>query len=104
MKSTGNRSPHLTLRGVNRPPPLAPSGRIASIGNVTVHPLNNKSVRNKHRPRTSNLSLTPHYNKSPTSQHTTMPITEGAPRHGNPAHLLPPSWRKHITLWLEEDT
>lgn len=34
----------------------------------------------------------------------TMPITEGAPRHGNPAHLLPPSWRKHITLWLEEDT
>jgi nicotinate-nucleotide pyrophosphorylase (carboxylating) len=33
-----------------------------------------------------------------------MPITEGAPRHGNPAHLLPPSWRKHITLWLEEDT
>lgn len=34
----------------------------------------------------------------------TMPITEGAPAHGNPAHLLPPSWRKHISVWLEEDT
>ncbi|KAM0721479.1 hypothetical protein Q7P37_002403 [Cladosporium fusiforme] len=33
-----------------------------------------------------------------------MPVTEGAPVHGNPAHLLPPSWRKSITLWLEEDT
>ncbi|CAK4001387.1 Nicotinate-nucleotide pyrophosphorylase [carboxylating] [Lecanosticta acicola] len=33
-----------------------------------------------------------------------MPITEGAPRHGNPAHLLPPSWKKSVTLWLEEDT
>lgn len=33
-----------------------------------------------------------------------MPITEGAPVHGNPAHLLPPSWKKSISLWLEEDT
>lgn len=33
-----------------------------------------------------------------------MPITEGAPVHGNPAHLLPPSWKKSITTWLEEDT
>ncbi|KAI5361651.1 putative quinolinate phosphoribosyl transferase, aldolase-type TIM barrel [Septoria linicola] len=33
-----------------------------------------------------------------------MPITEGAPIHGNPAHLLPPSWRKSIATWLEEDT
>ena len=33
-----------------------------------------------------------------------MPITEGAPVHGNPAHLLPPSWRKQVGLWLEEDT
>jgi nicotinate-nucleotide pyrophosphorylase (carboxylating) len=33
-----------------------------------------------------------------------MPITEGAPAHGNPAHLLPPSWKKAIALWLEEDT
>lgn len=33
-----------------------------------------------------------------------MPITEGAPVHGNPAHLLPPSWKKTIGLWLEEDT
>jgi len=24
--------------------------------------------------------------------------------HGNPAHLLPPSWKKQIALWLEEDT
>jgi nicotinate-nucleotide pyrophosphorylase (carboxylating) len=31
-------------------------------------------------------------------------ITEGAPVHGNPAHLLPPSWKKHIAVWLEEDT
>ena len=33
-----------------------------------------------------------------------MPITEGAPVHGNPAHLLPPSWRKQVSAWLEEDT
>lgn len=33
-----------------------------------------------------------------------MAITEGAPRHGNPAHLLPPSWKKTVTSWLEEDT
>ncbi|RMY33336.1 hypothetical protein D0865_14483 [Hortaea werneckii] len=33
-----------------------------------------------------------------------MPTTEGAPAHGNPAHLLPPSWKKTISLWLEEDT
>lgn len=33
-----------------------------------------------------------------------MPITEGAPRHGDPANLLPPSWKKSISLWLEEDT
>lgn len=33
-----------------------------------------------------------------------MPITEGAPVHGNPAHLLPPSWKKTIATWLEEDT
>ncbi|KAI6896071.1 nicotinate-nucleotide pyrophosphorylase [Hortaea werneckii] len=33
-----------------------------------------------------------------------MPTIEGAPAHGNPAHLLPPSWKKTISLWLEEDT
>lgn len=33
-----------------------------------------------------------------------MPIAEGAPAHGNPAHLLPPSWRKTVSIWLEEDT
>jgi len=33
-----------------------------------------------------------------------MPITEGAPVHGNPAHLLPPSWTSIITTWLDEDT
>jgi nicotinate-nucleotide pyrophosphorylase (carboxylating) len=33
-----------------------------------------------------------------------MPITEGAPRHGNPAHLLPPSWTTEVTAWLQEDT
>lgn len=33
-----------------------------------------------------------------------MPITEGAPAHGNPANLLPPSWKVTITGWLAEDT
>jgi len=33
-----------------------------------------------------------------------MPITDGAPVHGNPAHLLPPSWTSTITTWLAEDT
>ena len=32
-----------------------------------------------------------------------MPITEGAPVHGNPAHLLPPSWKRTVGTWLEED-
>lgn len=31
-------------------------------------------------------------------------ITEGAPAHGNPADLLPPSWTTTITSWLTEDT
>jgi nicotinate-nucleotide pyrophosphorylase (carboxylating) len=33
-----------------------------------------------------------------------MPISEGAPAHGNPAHLLPPSWKRDVTAWLDEDT
>lgn len=33
-----------------------------------------------------------------------MPITEGAPVHGNPANLLPPSWHSIISSWLAEDT
>ncbi|KAK5130085.1 hypothetical protein LTR08_002473 [Meristemomyces frigidus] len=33
-----------------------------------------------------------------------MPITEGAPAHGNPAHLLPASWKRSVGAWLEEDT
>lgn len=33
-----------------------------------------------------------------------MPIAEGAPVHGNPAHLLPPSWKRTVTEWLDEDT
>ncbi|THW15207.1 nicotinate-nucleotide pyrophosphorylase [Aureobasidium pullulans] len=33
-----------------------------------------------------------------------MPITSGAPAHGNPAHLLPPSWTSVISTWLAEDT
>ncbi|KAH0276955.1 nicotinate-nucleotide pyrophosphorylase, partial [Aureobasidium melanogenum] len=32
-----------------------------------------------------------------------MPITSGAPAHGNPAHLLPPSWTSVISAWLAED-
>ncbi|KAI5198564.1 hypothetical protein AUEXF2481DRAFT_70093 [Aureobasidium subglaciale EXF-2481] len=33
-----------------------------------------------------------------------MTITSGAPAHGNPAHLLPPSWTSVISAWLAEDT
>ncbi|KAK5114332.1 hypothetical protein LTR62_002584 [Meristemomyces frigidus] len=33
-----------------------------------------------------------------------MPATEGAPAHGNPAHLLPASWKRSVTAWLDEDT
>lgn len=33
-----------------------------------------------------------------------MPVTSGAPAHGNPAHLLPPSWTNIIPAWLAEDT
>ena len=33
-----------------------------------------------------------------------MPITEGAPLHGDPSHLLPPTFRQTITAWLAEDT
>lgn len=29
---------------------------------------------------------------------------QGAPAHGNPADLLPPSWKRTITTWLDEDT
>ncbi|SMQ55467.1 unnamed protein product [Zymoseptoria tritici ST99CH_3D1] len=33
-----------------------------------------------------------------------MPITEGAPVHGAPANLLPPTFKTSITAWLAEDT
>ena len=33
-----------------------------------------------------------------------MSILAGAPQHGNPAHLLPPSFKWTIASWLEEDT
>ncbi|KAF2155213.1 nicotinate-nucleotide pyrophosphorylase [Myriangium duriaei CBS 260.36] len=33
-----------------------------------------------------------------------MPATEGAPVHGSPSDLLPPSWTSIIPLWLSEDT
>lgn len=29
---------------------------------------------------------------------------EGALAHGNPAHLLPPSYKRMVAEWLEEDT
>ena len=29
---------------------------------------------------------------------------EGAPAHGSPAHLLPPSYKRMVASWLEEDT
>ena len=31
-------------------------------------------------------------------------ITEGAPAHGTVAHLLPPTYKRLIAEWLEEDT
>jgi hypothetical protein len=39
-----------------------------------------------------------------SNTYLTMPITSGAPAHGNPAHLLPPSWTSVISAWLAEDT
>lgn len=31
-------------------------------------------------------------------------ITEGAPAHGKVAHLLPPTYKRMVASWLEEDT
>lgn len=31
-------------------------------------------------------------------------MTEGAPAHGSVAHLLPPTYKRLIAEWLEEDT
>lgn len=31
-------------------------------------------------------------------------MVEGAPAHGNVAHLLPPTYKRLISSWLEEDT
>jgi nicotinate-nucleotide pyrophosphorylase (carboxylating) len=31
-------------------------------------------------------------------------VTEGAPVHGNVAHLLPINFKRLVTSWLEEDT
>jgi nicotinate-nucleotide pyrophosphorylase (carboxylating) len=28
---------------------------------------------------------------------------EGAPAHGNLAHLLPPGYKRQVSAWLEED-
>jgi nicotinate-nucleotide pyrophosphorylase (carboxylating) len=28
---------------------------------------------------------------------------EGAPAHGNLAHLLPPGFKRQVSTWLEED-
>ena len=33
-----------------------------------------------------------------------MPVKKGAPAHGSPANLLPPSWTSVISVWLAEDT
>ena len=33
-----------------------------------------------------------------------MPVNKGAPAHGDPADLLPPSWTSTISAWLAEDT
>lgn len=33
-----------------------------------------------------------------------MPVTEGAPLHGTVAHLLPQSYKRMVSEWLEEDT
>lgn len=34
----------------------------------------------------------------------TSAVTEGAPAHGNVAHLLPINYKRLVTSWLEEDT
>lgn len=52
----------------------------------------------------SETHLTLHDNSSTCHCSATMPIPSGAPSHGNPAHLLPPSYRPLITAWLQEDT
>lgn len=33
-----------------------------------------------------------------------MPFTEGAPAHGRVAHLLPQTYKRLVSEWLEEDT
>lgn len=33
-----------------------------------------------------------------------MPSTEGAPAHGRVAHLLPQTYKRLVSEWLEEDT
>lgn len=30
-------------------------------------------------------------------------VKEGAPSHGNPAHLLPPHFKQSVSEWLRED-
>jgi hypothetical protein len=33
-----------------------------------------------------------------------MAVNEGAPMHGNLAHLLPSGFKRQVSSWLEEDT
>jgi len=33
-----------------------------------------------------------------------MATIEGAPKHGTVAHLLPPTYKRLVSEWLEEDT
>jgi len=33
-----------------------------------------------------------------------MPVTEGAPLYSTVAHLLPQSYKRTVSQWLEEDT
>jgi nicotinate-nucleotide pyrophosphorylase (carboxylating) len=33
-----------------------------------------------------------------------MAVSEGAPLHGNLAHLLPSGFKHQVSSWLEEDT
>lgn len=59
-------------------------------------------------PAVTALTALPALTPMSDTRNATMPptaprATEGAPAHGNPAHLLPPSYKRSVAAWLEED-
>jgi len=44
------------------------------------------------------------YTYGSRQQQIVMARLEGAPKHGKPAHLLPQTYKRMISEWLEEDT